>query len=111
MLETKIEELTMKLDALIAVVEELTVAMSEKPVEAPKVETALTPEPQPEPAKDLTHDDLQDLCMKIVREDRSKKEAIMKVIASFGGASTLKEVEARDLEALKVLLEGLWDER
>lgn len=106
MLETKIEELTMKLDALIAVVEELTVAMSEKPVEAPKVETAPTPEPQPEPAN-LTHDELQDLCMKIVREDRSKKEAIMKVIASFGGASTLKEVEARDLEALKVLLEGL----
>lgn len=115
MLETKLEELKAELSELRAVIVELTSTMRSAP--AP---TAASVEAKPEsvadPIKDrptkpeavkINRDDLQDLCMTIVRNDRSKKADVKAAIASFGNASTLKDVAESDLAALKTSLEAL----
>ena len=115
MLETKLEELKAELSELRAVIVELTAAMRSAP--AP---TAAPVEAKPESVADLikvwrakpeavkiNRDDLQDLCMTIVRNDRSKKGAVKDAIAAFGGAATLKDVPESDLAALKAALEAL----
>lgn len=115
MLETKLEELKAELSELRAVIAELTAAMRSAPAPtAAPVE--VKPEPvanpieagpaKPEPVK-INRDDLQDLCMTIVRNDRAKKAAVKDAIAAFGGAATLKDVPEADLVALKVVLEAL----
>lgn len=115
MLETKLEELKAELSELRAVIVELTAAMRSAP--AP---TAAPVEVKPEPvanpieaapakpeAVKINRDDLQDLCMTIVRNDRAKKAAVKDTIAAFGGATTLKDVPESDLAALKAALESL----
>ena len=115
MLETKLEELKAELSELRAVIVELTSAMRSAPAPtAAPVEAK--PEPvanpiedspaKPEPVK-INRDDLQDLCMTIVRNDRAKKVAVKDAIALFGGATTLKDVPESDLAALKSALEAL----
>ena len=64
-------------------------------------------EPESSPAQSLSRDDLQDLCMRLVREDRSRKRDIMDAIASFGDAATLKDVPDAYLPALRVMLEAI----
>ena len=131
MLEQKIEALNAKLDATIAALEALTVAVYTQPVkvdpeedlpivgkmaerqkaeaeEKPKVETETDEQPElmesePQPSRD----DLQELCMTIVRKDRSKKATVKEVISSFGGAATLNEVAEDKLAELKLKLEAL----
>ena len=115
MLETKLEELKAELSELRAVIVELTNAMrsapapTAAPVEA-KPESVANPieaaPAKPEAVK-INRDDLQDLCMTIVRNDRSKKGAVKDAIAAFGGAATLKDVPESDLAALKAALEAL----
>lgn len=110
MLETKLEELKAELSELRAVIVELTTAMRNAP--AP---TAAPAEAKPEQIVEtvkpetvkINRDDLQDLCMTIVRNDRAKKNAVKDAIAAFGGAATLKDVPESDLAALKVALEAL----
>lgn len=115
MLETKLEELKAELSELRAVIVELTAAMRSAP--AP---TTAPVEAKPEPVADpidagaakpeavnINRDDLQDLCMTIVRNDRAKKTAVKDAIAAFGGAATLKDVPDSDLGALKSALESL----
>lgn len=115
MLETKLEELKAELSELRAVIVELTNAMRSAP--APTAAPAeVKPEPvanpieaapaKPEAVK-INRDDLQDLCMTIVRNDRAKKAAVKDAIAAFGGATTLKDVPESDLAALKASLEAL----
>src|SRR5690554_2912029 len=115
MLETKLEELKAELSELRAVIVELTSAMrsapapTAAPVEAKTesvVEMMKGELSKPEMAK-INRDDLQDLCMTIVRKDRSKKAAVKDAIAAFGNASTLKDVAESDLSALKASLEAL----
>ncbi len=115
MLETKLGELKAELSELRAVIVELTTAMrsapspTAAPVEA-KPEPVANPiessPAKPEQVK-INRDDLQDLCMTIVRNDRSKKGAVKDAIAAFGGAATLKDVPEPDLAALKAALEAL----
>lgn len=131
MLEQKIEALTAKLDATIAALEALTVAVYTQPVkvdpeedlpvvgkmaerqkveteEKPKVETETAEQPELiESEAAPSRDDLQELCMTIVRKDRSKKTTVKDVISSFGGAATLNEVVDDKLAELKVKLEAL----
>lgn len=110
MLETKLEELKAELSELRAVIVELTTAMrsAQAPTAAP---AEVKPEPVVETVKSevvkINRDDLQDLCMTIVRNDRAKKAAVKDAIAAFGGAATLKDVPESDLAALKVALEAL----
>ena len=51
-------------------------------------------------------DDLQELCMQIVRADRSKKDAVKNTIAKYG-AETLVGVAAADYPALFADLKAL----
>lgn len=115
MLETKLEELKAELSELRAVIVELTSAMRSAPVSTAAPVEAKT-ESVVEMMKaelskpdhvEIIREDLQDLCMTIVRNDRSKKADVKATIASFGGASTLKDVADSDLAALKVALEAL----
>jgi len=92
-------------DRIKAVAEETKPKKAETPKEEPKEETT---QEQPDLVDaPISRDDLQDLCMTIVRADRNKKDAIKKTIASFGGAATLKEVPDADLAELKTKLEAL----
>lgn len=126
MLEQKIEQLESKLSDAIAAIEALTVAiysqpvkvdpeedlpvvgkMSERKTEAPKTEALEQPELVEVETPSISRDDLQEMCMQIVRTDRTKKDAVKDAIASFDGASVLKEVKDEHLEALKAKLEAL----
>ena len=69
--------------------------------EAPKVET-----PKAETPKGPVMDDLQELCMQIVRADRSKKDAVKATITKYG-AETLVGVAAADYPALFADLKAL----
>jgi hypothetical protein len=64
-------------------------------------------DPKSEPEKAVKREDVQSKCMEIVRADRSKKDSVAEIIASFGGAKTLKEVKDDDLAALMTKLEAL----
>lgn len=124
-LESKIETLT---QAILALTEQLTTAPAiinttqtdaepEQPVddvvdEKPKEKVAKKKKAKPapvevEPATAPTVDDLQALCMEIVREDRDQTAKIKEAISSFGGAKTIKQVNASDLPALKELLDAI----
>ena len=119
MLELEMQNLREELAKLRESVQALTAAVSRGAPE--KIETKTEPAPEkPEakkektktaeaenPAPALSRDDLQDLCMRLVREDRSRKREIMEAIASFGDAETLKDVSDVDLPALKAKLEAI----
>ena len=64
--------------------------------EAPKAEAPKVP----------VMDDLQELCMQIVRADRSKKDAVKNTIAKYG-AETLVGVATSDYPALFADLKAL----
>lgn len=121
MLETKLEELKNELSELRAVMADLTKAMRAAPAPAPApAPAAAVVEAKPESTatlikaelakadpENINRDDLQDLCMTIVRNDRAKKTAVKDAIAAFGGAATLKDVPESDLVALKAALDAL----
>ena len=67
--------------------------------EAPKAEAPKAEAPKAEAPKEPVMDDLQELCMQIVRADRSKKDAVKNTIAKYG-AETLMGVAAADYPAL-----------
>jgi hypothetical protein len=70
---------------------------SPKPAKAPKEE--------PAPAQvTIKHDDVQEICLELMRFDRSLKPDVQKCIASFGGAQKLQDVSQADLPSLKAKL-------
>ena len=74
--------------------------------EAPKAEAPKAEAPKAEAPKGPVMDDLQELCMQIVRADRSKKDAVKNTIAKYG-AETLVGVAASDYPALFADLKAL----
>jgi hypothetical protein len=74
--------------------------------EAPKAEAPKAEAPKAEAPKGPVMDDLQELCMQIVRADRSKKDAVKNTIAKYG-AETLVGVAAADYPALFADLKAL----
>ena len=74
--------------------------------EAPKAEAPKAEAPKAEAPKGPVMDDLQGLCMQIVRADRSKKDAVKNTIAKYG-AETLVGVAAADYPALFADLKAL----
>jgi hypothetical protein len=74
--------------------------------EAPKAEAPKAEAPKAEALKGPVMDDLQELCMQIVRADRSKKDAVKNTIAKYG-AETLVGVAAADYPALFADLKAL----
>ena len=91
------EEITLLREALQAFVQTL----NQPKAEAPKAET-----PKAEAPKGPVMDDLQELCMQIVRADRSKKDAVKNTIAKYG-AETLVGVATSDYPALFADLKAL----
>lgn len=78
-------------------------AESSEPVKLQKAESVKTQEAERPKA---SRDDLQALCMAIVRADRTKREAIQAAISKFG-ATNLVGVKDEDLNALHAELESL----
>ena len=74
--------------------------------EAPKAEAPKVEAPKAEAPKGPVMDDLQELCMQIVRADRSKKDAVKNTIAKYG-AETLVGVATSDYPALFADLKAL----
>jgi hypothetical protein len=88
MLELKIEELVTavrelsgKLDMLTCTIAQVTSSVSPRSSDNP----APAPAPAPAPVQQVTEHELTALCLEIVRADRSKKDEVKGVIASFGG--------------------------
>ena len=125
MLETEIKALREE----IAMLREAITAMGENIIQKPKDKKAApaapapapeAPAPAPAPAAPaspapaaqaatpatVTRDDLQNLCMTIVRADRSKREAIQATISKFG-AENLVAIKDTDFPALHAALEAL----
>ena len=91
------EEITLLREALQAFAQTLNQPTPQvTKVEAHKAETPKGP----------VMDDLQELCMQIVRADRSKKDAVKNTIAKYG-AETLVGVAAADYPALFADLKAL----
>lgn len=128
MLETEIkalrEEIVMLREAITVMVKSFAQKPeTKKPEKAEKVtvvKTALAPAPATAPAAPapvqepeekaaqtiITRDDLQNLCMTIVRADRSKREAVQQAISKYGAAN-LVAIKDSDLAALHADLEAL----
>lgn len=123
MLEEKLQSLENKVILLTKAVESLTAALSAQPVrleDAPdnradgtKAKEKVKSKPKenrqverPEESSDkpVSRDELQDLCLKIVRIDRTMKDTIKTAISRFGDAATLKDVPEADLPALHQVL-------
>ena len=125
MIETKIDELIKAINALTAAIQNQPVAqVNPAPVMSPEGLVLLQGH-KPEEMSDvpfdpadevvevveevtpITHDGVQALCMMVVRSDRDKKQLVKDAIASFGGATVLKDVPEADLPALKAKLEAI----
>ena len=101
------EEIALLREALQAFTQTLNQPKAEAPkAEAPKAETPTPEAPKAETPKGPVMDDLQELCMQIVRADRSKKDAVKATIAKYG-AETLVGVAAADYPALFADLKAL----
>lgn len=78
-------------------------AQASEPVKLQKAESVKTQEAE---RPKVSRDDLQALCMAIVRSDRTKREAIQAAISKFG-ATNLVGVKDEDLNVLHAELEAL----
>ena len=101
MLEQEITLLREEVRALREALQTFTQTLSQPKAEAPKAEA-----PKAEAPKGPVMDDLQELCMQIVRADRSKKDAVKNTIAKYG-AETLVGVAAADYPPLFADLKAL----
>jgi len=107
MLETKIEELTKAINALIEV-------MGSKPepvaAELDPVEEAPAPIPSPseEPVKEttVTAESMQALCMQAVRADQKNRQKIKEILDSYG-CSLIKDVPQDKYAEMNKKLEAL----
>lgn len=82
-----------KIDKLITAIEALTVAMTNAPVHTP-VHT-------------VTAEDLQTLCITIVRNDRTKKPQIVAALAAYDNAKIISDIPAKHYSAIKAKLEAI----
>jgi hypothetical protein len=109
MLEQKIDALTAAVNQLNETLWQLIDSLPVKP----GVTEAIAADPIPAPiaitpaAPTVSRDDVQDLCMTLVRADRSLKNTVRDIIAEFDNAATLKDVKDSDLALLKSKLEAL----
>jgi hypothetical protein len=106
MLEQEITLLREEVRALREALQTFAQTLNQPKVEAPKAEAPKAEAPKAEAPKGPVMDDLQELCMQIVRADRSKKDAVKNTIAKYG-AETLVGVAAADYPALFADLKAL----
>lgn len=105
MLESEIKKLTKAIEALTVVIEG-----QQNQAEQQKNAVLLTSndaeQPEEETPPTITHEEVKQLCLKISREDRSKKPAIKALLGEYG-ATTVLQVAAESLAELKTKLEEL----
>jgi hypothetical protein len=116
MLETVIQELTIEIRAL-----RLAIAAQggtrNKPTPTPTTDpTPTAPETAPATfveivatatkAQPISREELTDIVLEIVREDRSKRDLVRQTIANHG-ATTIADIAVDQLPALKLALEAL----
>ena len=106
MLEQEITLLREEVRALREALQTFAQTLTQPKAEAPKAEAIKVEAPKAEAPKGPVMDDLQELCMQIVRADRSKKDAVKNAIAKYG-AETLVGVAASDYPALFADLKAL----
>jgi hypothetical protein len=97
-LEAKIETLTA---AIVDLTDRLT-AIESSPVDSAKTEEEVPATPE----QSITREEIQSMCLAIVRDDRNKKTAIKKTLSMFG-ATLVKDVPVDNLGDLKTELEAL----
>ena len=106
MLEQEITLLREEVRALREALQTFAQTLNQPKAETPKAEAPKAETPKAEAPKGPVMDDLQELCMQIVRADRSKKDAVKNTIAKYG-AETLVGVAATDYPALFADLKAL----
>ena len=106
MLEQEITLLREEVRALREALQAFAQTLNQPKAEAPKAEAPKAEAPKAEAPKGPVMDDLQELCMQIVRADRSKKDAVKATIAKYG-AETLVGVAAADYQVLFADLKAL----
>lgn len=117
MLETAIKELTEEVRTLRHVMETLrnissddAKALSEQTAKGKPTSVEMPSEAEIEAAveeakNDIKREDLQAMCLAMVREDRSKKTAIKEALAVYG-AKVMADVPEDKLAELKTALEA-----
>lgn len=128
MLETVIQELTIEIRALRQIVDAAIITQGYtrgRPAPTPTADPTPTPTADPTPtapetapatfvdivatatkAQPISREELTDLVLKIIRDDRSKQELVRQTIGSHG-APTLADIHVDKLPALKLALEAL----
>ena len=120
MLETVIQELTIEIRALrLAIAAQGGTRNKPTPTPTPTPTADPTPTaPETAPAtfvdivatatkaQTISREELTDLVLKIIRDDRSKQELVRQTIGSHG-APTLADIHVDKLPALKLALEAL----
>jgi hypothetical protein len=130
MLETVIQELTIEIRALRQIVDAAIITQGytrgrPAPTPTPTADPTPTPTTDPTPnapetapatfveivatatkAQPISREELTDLVLKIIRDDRSKQELVRQTIGNHG-APTLADIHVDKLPALKLALEAL----
>lgn len=110
MLETEIKDLKNEIRDLRLVINNLFLHLNNGKDTLPPVETepekAEAAPVEEAPADAVTHKELQDLCLAMVRKDRKLKTAIKDALAEYG-ANVMADVPADKLPALKATLEAM----
>jgi hypothetical protein len=116
MLETVIQELTVEIRALRLAIAAQGYTL-DRPAPTPTADpTPTAPETAPATfvdivatatkAQTISREELTELVLKIIRDDRSKQELVRQTIGSHG-APTLADIHVDKLPALKLALEAL----
>lgn len=116
-LESKIEKLTAAVESLterlhsmeaMVAIPPSAPAPSEPPAATPPTGEQLEQAAKEEVAKatpEITHEQVQQLCLKIVRDDRSKKPKLKEILGEYG-ANLVQDVPSDKLVELKQKLEA-----
>lgn len=105
-----------RIDRLTVAIESLVTVLSTVPLITPAVKAQEQPKREPEavteplkPADNpptITHEELHDLCLSLVRKDRAKKNKIKAILAARN-AELIKDVPESQFVELKAELEAL----
>lgn len=103
-LEAKIEKLTSTIEALIETLYDVEANVAIPPTAEPEQKQEVEPEQTAEP--EINHEDVQQLCLKVVRKDRNKKPDLKRILGEYG-ATLVADVPTDKLSELKAKLEAV----
>jgi hypothetical protein len=114
MIEEKMERMILSMNALTEALNNIASAANASVKQAPESESKPTPKPEPEsvvavkpaPERPITINDLQDVCLAMVRKNKNLKPKIGEVIKSFGG-TLLKDISKDKYPAIMEALKSL----